>query len=55
LITCIASERGRANISDDELVAFRRLARVYAALDDSQVTQLIANGQFVEICDADKA
>jgi hypothetical protein len=49
------AKSGRANISDDELVAFRRLARVYAALDDSQVTQLIANGQFVEICDADKA
>lgn len=45
----------RANISDEELAAFRKLARVYAALDESQVTELIASGQFVEICNADKA
>lgn len=45
----------RANISDEELTAFRKLARVYAALDESQVTELIASGQFVEICNADKA
>jgi len=49
------AKSARANIDDDELVAFRKLARIYATLDHSQVIQLIANGQFVEICNADEA
>jgi hypothetical protein len=49
------AKSARANINDDELVAFRKLARIYAILDDSQVDQLVASGQFVEICNADKA
>jgi len=49
------AKSARSNIHDDELAAFRKLARIYAALDESQVTELIASGQFVEICNADKA
>ena len=48
------AKSARANIQNDELVAFRKLARMYAALDESQVIALIASGQFVEICNADK-
>ena len=44
------AKKDRDNIGDDELAAFRRLAGVYASLNDQQVIQLIANGAFQEIC-----
>jgi hypothetical protein len=40
----------RANIESDELLAFRLLASSYAGLTASQVSQLLFNGAFVEIC-----
>ena len=44
-----------ANIDDDELLAFRLLAKSYAGLTETQVGQLLAAGDFVEICHDDKA
>ena len=40
----------RANIEDDELLAFRLLAKSYAGITESQLRQLLVNGDFVEIC-----
>jgi hypothetical protein len=48
------AKKDRDNIEDDELLAFRRLAKSYAALKDHQLGQLIANGDFLEICHDDK-
>jgi len=47
-------QKGRANIENDELLAFRRLANSYAGLTEQQVSQLLVNGDFVEICHEDK-
>jgi hypothetical protein len=40
----------RANIEDDELNAFRELAKGYAGLTVQQVNQLITDKQLKEIC-----
>jgi hypothetical protein len=40
----------RANIEDDELKAFRELAKGYAALTAEQVSALIAGKDWIEIC-----
>jgi hypothetical protein len=44
------AKKDRANIENDELLAFRLLANSYAGLTQLQVNQLILNGDFVEIC-----
>lgn len=48
------AKKDRDNIEEDELLAFRLLAKSYAGLKDHQLGQLIANGDFVEICHDDK-
>jgi hypothetical protein len=48
------AKKDRANIEDDELRAFRLLANSYAGLTAFQVSQLIVNGDFVEICHDEK-
>ena len=48
------AKKDRANIENDELLAFRLLANSYAGLTEQQVSQLLANGDFVEICHDDK-
>ena len=48
------AKKDRANIESDELHAFRLLANRYAALTELQLTQLMINGDFVEICHDDK-
>jgi hypothetical protein len=48
------AKKDRANIDEDELVAFRLLAKSYAGLTETQVVQLLAAGDFVEICHDDK-
>jgi hypothetical protein len=48
------AKNDRDNILDQELDAFRLLARSYSALNDSQLTALIAEKQLVEICHDDK-
>ena len=48
------AKKDRANIENDELLAFRLLANSYAGLTELQVRQLLVNGDFVEICHDDK-
>lgn len=48
------AKKDRANIENDELLAFRLLANSYAGLTELQVSQLLVNGDFVEICHDDK-
>lgn len=49
------AKKDRANIDDDELVAFRHLAKIYAGLTDKQVAQLVSERHFMEICRGDQA
>ncbi|HUB17035.1 MAG TPA: type II toxin-antitoxin system RelE/ParE family toxin [Acidobacteriaceae bacterium] len=44
------AKQDRANIEDDELVEFRKLARAYAGLTTHQVSQLLRNEDWMEIC-----
>ena len=48
------AKKNRANIENDELLAFRLLANSYAGLTEQQLSQLLVNGDFVEICYDDK-
>lgn len=48
------AKKDRANIEGDELVAFRLLASSYAGLTEQQVSQLLVNRDFLEICHGDK-
>lgn len=43
------AKKDRANIDDDELNAFRKLARAYASLTDRQLTALLKNMDLTEI------
>lgn len=47
------AKQDRDNIDADELVAFRTLAKSYAELSDVQVTELVEQRFFVEICNGD--
>ena len=49
------AKQDRDNIRDDELVAFRRLAKSYATLSGQQIEQLLRDGHFREICNDDEA
>lgn len=44
------AKKDRDNIEDDELSAFRDLAKSYARLTDDQIARLVQNRQFEEIC-----
>ena len=44
------AKKDRDNITDDELAAFRLLAKSYAKLTDLQIAQLVSSKHFVEIC-----
>jgi hypothetical protein len=48
------AKKNRENIEDDELLAFRQLANSYAGLTEHQLSQLLVNEDFVEICHDDK-
>ena len=48
------AKKDRANIENDELLAFRLFANSYAGLTQLQVNQLLLNGDFVEICHDNK-
>lgn len=48
------AKRDRASIESDELLAFRLLAHSYAGLTGVQLSQLLVNGDFVEICHDNK-
>ena len=49
------AKQDRSNIDEDELAAFRKLARAYGGLTQQQVNQLINDQDWVEICDGDQA
>jgi hypothetical protein len=51
----LLAKKDRDNIEDDELTAFRSLARAYAGLTDVQITALVSGKDIVEICHDDKA
>ena len=45
------AKKDRANISPDELVAFRKLAAAYAHMTVSELNTGLRNGDLLEICD----
>jgi hypothetical protein len=47
------AKKNRANIEDDELAKFRRIARAYETLSGRQVNELIENEAWKEICNED--
>jgi hypothetical protein len=49
------AKKGRENIDDDELAAFRLLAKGYASLTERQAGDLVSDKHFVEICHDDQA
>lgn len=49
------AKKDRDNIGDDELAAFRLLAKGYASITEKQAAQLVKDKQFLEICRDDKA
>ena len=49
------AKKDRDNIEDDELVAFKALAKAYAGLTDVQIADLLSGKDLVEICHDDKA
>ena len=49
------AKKDRDNIDDDELMAFRALAKSYAGMTDLQLAQLLSGKDLVEICHDDKA
>jgi hypothetical protein len=44
------AKQDRDNIDDDELADFRKLATLYERLTDKQLAELVANQEFLEIC-----
>ena len=49
------AKKDRSNIEDDELAAFRALAKGYAAMTKLQVAALVQRNHLVEICHDDEA
>jgi hypothetical protein len=49
------AKKDRDNIEDDELTAFRSLAKAYARVTDVQIAALVSGKDIVEICHDDKA
>lgn len=44
------AKKDRVNIEDNELTAFRSLAKSYARLSENQIALLLADGDIIEIC-----
>lgn len=49
------AKKDRDNIDDDELAAFRSLAKEKAKLTARQLAELVQNGDLTEICHDDEA
>lgn len=47
------AKKDQGNIADDELVAFRTLAKAYAGLTDKQVEHLLQDKDLTEVCHDD--
>ena len=50
IYTYVFAKNKRANIDDSELLAFRSLAKNYAALNSLQLQDLLAQHELLEIC-----
>ena len=50
LLPYLFAKKDRENIDDDELAAFRKLAKDVDKSDDNQLMRLVKAGDFVEIC-----
>ena len=48
------AKKDRANISGDELAEFRKLAKAYSRLNEEQIAKLLANGDMMEIYNAEE-
>ena len=48
------AKQDRANIEDDELADFRKIAKAYGNLTAQQVNQLIQDKDWMEICNGDE-
>ena len=44
------AKQDRANIDDRDLADLRRLAKIYEALNETDIGRLLHNGAFTEIC-----
>ena len=45
---------GKANLSDDELIVYRRLAKAFLGLGDTDLARLTENGELIEVpCDGE--
>jgi hypothetical protein len=49
------AKQDRSNIDRDELLEFRRIAKSYDAISEQRIAELIANRQWMEICNEDKS
>jgi hypothetical protein len=49
------AKQDRANIDDDELAAFRKLAKAYSGLTAHQVNRLVQDQDWMEICNGNQA
>lgn len=48
---CLFAKQDQSNISPDELLAFRELAKAYEGLSEAQVEALLAMNEFMELDD----
>jgi hypothetical protein len=49
------AKQDRANIDDDELIEFRKLAKVYGTLTPKQINRLLKDQDWMEICNGNQA
>ncbi len=49
------AKQDRANIDDDELIEFRKLAKIYGTLTPKQVNRLLQDQDWTEICHGNQA
>ena len=45
------AKQDRANIDDDELADFRKLAQAYERMTDTELTAALNQGDLLELCD----
>lgn len=50
----VFAKQDRANIEDQELAAFRKIAKAYGSLTTQQIRQLIQDNDWMEICNGDE-
>ena len=45
------AKKGQANINDDELADFKKLAQAYGRMTDTELTVALNQGDLLELCD----